>query len=85
MRRVWIEKRKSSLKRGVFKDDGCKMMGLSLKRGDFKDECQSDSGPVGSCWFRAGWIRRTRKWGFGVRIGKKDGRRTRIGLFGVRQ
>ena len=29
---VWIESLNSSLKRGVFKDNGCKMMGLSLKR-----------------------------------------------------
>ena len=46
---VWIESLNSSLKRGVFKDNGCKMMGLSLKRMVFKDECQSGSGPVCVC------------------------------------
>ena len=40
---VWIESLNSSLKRGVFKDNGCKMMGLSLKRVVFEDEC-SESG-----------------------------------------
>ena len=35
---VWIESLNSSLKRGVFKDNGFKMMGLSLKRGVFEDE-----------------------------------------------
>ena len=46
---VWIESLNSSLKRGVFKDDGCKMMGISLKRVVFEDECQSGSGPVCVC------------------------------------
>ena len=43
--------------------------------------CSARFVPAGFGSFR---IRRTQNWGFGVRIGEKDGRRTRNGLFGVR-
>ena len=46
---AWIESLNLSLKRAVFKDDACKMMGLSLKRVVFEDECQSGFGQVCAC------------------------------------